>query len=422
MSETENRLSVPPSPPLFREEVLRHRSERLHGEINLAIPVAWQLIGLTLLGGLVAALVFLGTAAYGRVETVTGSVVLDLGLAPILPTRPGIISAVHVKEGQVVVAGAPLVQVRAEEDMSNGGTMSARTLDALRRQDAGLSDQGNLVLRAAAADQARLSEKVAGLREEITSLDEQVTAQQRLVQLSENELSDAQGVAGKGFISQRDLNARESALLIRRQQLAQLEQTQAARSAELGETRRAIGQAAALAGAQAAGLRSNRSALAQQFAQAESGRGYTLNAPVAGTITAMAARVGLPAKADQTVMVIIPANGRPNAELLVPTSAAGFLEPGQEVKLAVDAFPYQRFGTIEARISSISSVTVPRTASDGTVLPVYLVTAELGQPDIAAFGRRQPLLPGMKLTGRIMTDRQPLLKWLFEPIFAVQGR
>ena len=65
---------------------------------------------------------------------------------------------------------------------------------------------------------------------------------------------------------------------------------------------------------------------------------------------------------------------------------------------------------------------MPRQAADGNTVPVYLVTAELDEPFVTAFGRRQPLLPGMTLSARIVTERQSLLQWLFQPLFAVGRR
>jgi membrane fusion protein len=41
---------------------------------------------------------------------------------------------------------------------------------------------------------------------------------------------------------------------------------------------------------------------------------------------------------------------------------------------------------------------------------------------VVAFGRYQPLQPGMTLTARIVTEKRSLLRWLFEPIYAVRNR
>jgi membrane fusion protein len=120
-------------------------------------------------------------------------------------------------------------------------------------------------------------------------------------------------------------------------------------------------------------------------------------------------------------MVIVPAGGRTRVELYVPTSAAGFLRSGQDVRLAVDAFPYEQFGTVDARITYIANAPVARQTVAG-VIPTYLVNAELTEPFVRAFGRKQPLVAGMTLAARIITRRQTLLEWLFQPLFAVARR
>ncbi|HZG07507.1 MAG TPA: HlyD family efflux transporter periplasmic adaptor subunit [Allosphingosinicella sp.] len=411
-----------PHQSLFRKEVREHQAERLHGDVSIALPMSWQLIGYTLLATLAAALVFLSSASYSRVEAVSGAIVLDKGVASIMPSRRGIVTALQVSEGQNVRAGEPLVSIRSEEDMASGDTAPRRVIDALAEQDQRLASQTDLMMTAAAAERSRLAATIAGIGEELKSLETQISTQRRLVEVADNEFRQVQGIAGKGFISRRDVDARESALLARRQQLAQLEQARAAKRSDLAEGQRSIAQSGATAEAQAAGVLSSRAGLAQQRAQAESNQGYSLTTPVDGTVTALTARLGQPATEQQPLMFIMPANATPRAELYVPTSAAGFLEVGQEVRLAVDAFPYQRFGSVEARITRISSVAIPKATSAGETVPVYLVTAELSDPSVMAFGRKQPLLPGMTLSARIVTQRQTLVEWLFEPLFAVRNR
>ncbi len=411
-----------PHTPLFRKEVLEHRADRLQGDVSLAVPVSWQIIGFLLLTALVVALAFLGTASYSRAETVAGAIALDRGVASIVPSRPGIVADLPAREGQRVAAGDPLVAIRSEEDMPGGRTAPRRIMEALQEQDSRLASQTSLVMSAAGAERDRIASQIAGGEQEIASLDTQIASQQRLIEVAENEFNEVQGIATKGFISRRDLEAREAALIARRQQLSQLEQARAAKTASLAEARRAIAQAGATAQAQAAGVQSSRAALAQQLAQAESAQGYTLTSPIAGTVTAITARLGQPASVQVPLMIVMPANATLRAELYIPTSAAGFLQIGQDVRLAVDAFPYQRFGTVDARITQISSVAVPKATPDGGAVPVYLVTAEIADPSVVAFGRKQPLLPGMTFSARIVTQKQSLFEWLFEPLFAVRNR
>jgi membrane fusion protein len=414
-------MNAPPT-PLFRKEVLERRADRLHGDVNLAVPVSWQLIGFALLAALVAALLFLFLASYSRVENVGGAIVLDRGVASIVPTRPGIVTALDAREGQQVTAGARLAEIRSEEAMTDGGTGPRRVIEALAQQDATLAGQRTMMMTAAAAERARLAEQIAGLTQEIASIDDQIASQRRLVEVAQNEFQSMAGVAERGFISQRDLRAREEALLARRQQLSQLQQSRGAKTSQLAEARRAVAQSGASAQAQAASVASSRAEVAQRRADVEAVRGYTLISPIAGVVTAVTARIGQPVNPQTALMIVVPRNAKPRAELYIPTSAAGFLAVGQDVRLAIDAFPYQRYGTVTATIAEISSVAVPRAGPDGAAVPVYLVTADLAQAWVPAFGQRQPLLPGMLLSARVVTDRRSLFEWLFEPLYAVRRR
>lgn len=410
-----------PTASLFRAEVMRRSKDQLHGTINLALPLGWQLMGYLLLATLVVAGGFLASASYGRVVTVSGAVTLDAGVAAIVPSRTGVVAAVEVREGQHVRAGSPLLRIRSEENLISGTTAAAQIGRSVADQDAQLARQTSLMLEAARADQARLQEEIAGLAAEMGSLDNQLADQRRLIAAADTELSDAQRVARNGFISRRDLHAREATLLGRRQRMAELEQSRAAKNAAIAMARRSIAQSQASAEAQAATARSSQAALAERLTEVDVARGYTITAPVDGVVTAMTARIGQPAVQGQQFMLIVPSGSRRRVELYLPTTAVGFVSPGQEVRLAVDAFPYQQFGTVPARIATVAAATINRPGENGPV-PVYLVTAEMLREGVIAFGRAQPMQPGMTLTARIVTEKRSLMRWLFEPIYAVSNR
>lgn len=406
---------------LFRPEVIEARKDRLHGDISLAVPLSWQAVGYLLFAALASALVFLAAASYSRVETVGGAIVVDKGVSSVVATRAGVISELAVVEGQSVRQGQFLARVRAEEDLTGGSTAPQRVIDAIRSQDRHLGSQAGLMLDAAAAEQSRLAAGAAGIRQEISALDQQIADQNRLVALAEEEFHRARDIATKGFLSRRDLELREATLIARRQELGRLRQSHASKQASLAETARAIAQSGAAARAQAVAIQAERSELAQHMVQFDAAKGFAIVSPVAGKVTAVTARIGQPTAAGQQLMAIVPAGGRVRVELHVPTSAAGFIMRGQQVQVAIDAFPFQQFGTVPARITEISTAAIPKPAAGGAT-PIYLVTAELARPSIDAFGRKHPLQPGMTLTARIVTRRHSLLEWLFEPLFAVGRR
>lgn len=406
---------------LFRPEALRHRKERLHGSVTIATPVAWQVIGFLLFIALIATATLLSVASYSRIETVPGVVALDRGVATIIPTRAGVIEHVLVAEGQPVLAGEKLAIVRAEESMISGATGPERIMDAIEKQDAQLADQRTLLLRASVADQQRLRAQISGDLAAITTLESQIADQKRLIASAQADFDNSVEVAARGYISKRDMDQRQTTILTRRQQLAQLDQSLSDKRAQIAEAQSALAQSAISAQAQAAGAQSTRASLSQQRVQTDLARGYALTSPVDGVVTALTIRLGQPVAPEQQLMAVVPAKSQPRVELYVPATAAGFIAPGQEVRLSVDAFPYQTFGTIQARILTISRSTIARQTQSGAI-PVYLVTAAMPEPWVQAFGRRRPLLPGMTLSARIVTEKHSLIGWLFEPLFAVRSR
>ncbi len=407
---------------MFRPEVSLHRSDRLSGDVAIAIPVAWQAIGLLIIGGLAAAITFLSLARYARVETVSGIIVPDKGVAAILPSRPGVVIELHVREGDTVSQGAMLAHIRAEEDANGAESAAAKIEAAIARQDASLAAEVQATGASALAQQGQLAAQQAGLAAEIAQIESQITLQHDLVASAQRDLDRARTVAVRGFISGRDLQIREETLLQRQQQLSQLTQSLSSRRASLREAERNSVQVSAQARAQAATIAGTRAQVAQQAASAKGGRSYVLRAPVGGRVATLVARIGQPASPQTSLMTIIPAGSRLRAELAVPSSGIGFVKPEQEVRVALDAFPYQRFGTITGRIATVASTAMAQPGANGAPVPVYQVTVALSEPQIMAFGRAEALVSGMTLTARITTERQSLLEWLFEPLFAVRRR
>lgn len=407
---------------LFRQEVMEHRADKLFGDVNLAIPLRWQAIGYLLLAILVVTLIFLFSSSYARVETVSGLIVPDKGIAIAVPTRPGIVSQLLVKEGQAVEQGEAIARISSGETLASGQSAPAEVAASLESQNSQLLDQSSALASASLAEQSRLSVQVTGLVQELRNVAEQIVVQQSLVASAQKELDSAQIVAARGFISRRDMLLREEQLATRKQQLSGLEQARASKTAQLEDSRRAIGQTAAQAKAQSANLKATREELARQQVDVSVAGGYVLTAPASGMATAITVKAGQAVGPTTPLLSIIPKGSKLRAELPIPATMIGFVRMGQEVKLSIDAFPYQQFGTIKARIISIPGAPVSSADAKGNAAPVYVAIAEIEAPYITAFGKKQPLLSGMTLSARITTRKQSLLEWLFEPLYAVQRR
>ena len=407
---------------IFRIEPINRRNLRLPGDVAIAVPVAWQRIVFLVFAGLLLSFAFLSFATYSRSETVAGAITPDAGITSILPIRSGVIKSIAVHEGDTVARGTELAEIRAEEDSASGTSAAAQIEAAMIRQDASLAAQASAAGASAQAQLGQLATQRTGLLSEIDQIQSQIGLQQSLIISAQRDYDRARAVAYKGFVSVRDLQQREEVLLSRKQGLSQLTQSLAGKRAQLAEIDSSAAQVAAQSRVQGASLAATRAQVAGQAANAAGARSYVLRAPVAGRVTALTARIGQPANAQVPLMAIVPAGSVLRAELAIPSSAIGFIKPGQAVRLAIDAFPYQRFGTVNGKVLTVSASAISRTGPNGAVFAVYPVTVALDQFGVEAFGRREPLISGMTLTARIVTEQQSLLEWLFEPLYAVRRR
>ena len=122
------------------------------------------------------------------------------------------------------------------------------------------------------------------------------------------------------------------------------------------------------------------------------------------------------------------------AQLFASTRQAGFVEPGQAVRLRYAAYPYQKFGMGQGTVRTIERSPYaphelpahvlaslgPAAAQGGE--PVYRIAVALDRPTIDAYGRPQPLRAGMVFEADVLQDTRRLYEWALEPLYGLAGR
>ena len=389
--------------------------------IDLSLPLAWRVVLYSIAAVVFSVFGILLLGSYSRVQTASGVVIVDKGVANVHASRAGVVQALFVREGQEVRSGDRLAMISAEDPLIGGKWAYGEEAAALEQQEKQLVAQASSVSEAARHEQEGLVENVRGLQQVVASLGTQIADQERLIRIGATDYARAKEIAADGFVSKRDLDSREATLVSYKQQFENLMQMRAAKEAEIQADMRSIQRSAASTNAQVGALNTSRTELLQRLAQAEMARGYILAAPANGEVTAVTARLGQRLTPEQQLMMILPAQSHIEAELYVTPNDAGMLRNGQSVQVAIDAFPYQTFGTVTGRIVSVSHATILKDGPSGQS-PVYLVRVQLPKPWIEAYGRREPLRVGMTVTARIVVAKLSLLNWIFEPLFAVSRR
>src|SRR3954452_12757473 len=111
---------------LFRQEAIEfQRGQGEFGEITLLQPVSTKLLTWLLAAVVTIAIVFLCFAQFSRKQTVTGFLIPAAGTMKVFPTREGVVTDLHVGEGQYIKAGDPLFTVATPQIMADGQDVNA---------------------------------------------------------------------------------------------------------------------------------------------------------------------------------------------------------------------------------------------------------------------------------------------------------
>ncbi|KFN51304.1 HlyD family secretion protein [Arenimonas composti] len=405
--------------PLFRPQVLEAKAETGLGTIALGQPLSRWLLAAFALLATAAVVVFLATADYSRRTRVAGQLVPRDGLASAVSPVAGTVLSLRVREGDAVRAGDVLAIVATSR-------VTRRDGDTARVAETALAERRSALVAGYAAQRAQLEAQRDGvtaqlqaLALELVQVDAERLTRARQQELAEAALDRYRELHARRFVTALELQQREAAALEQRA----LAQAAARQHAALRRQQSQLTQArdempARLAALDAAQQR-ELAALAQEAADTAARAEAVIVAAADGSIATRLVEPGQAVLAGQPLLALLPADATLEAHLAVPSRAVGFVAPGDRVLLRYDAFPYQKFGQHPGTVLRVSRSASVGEGGDGE--PLYRVVVAPARAEVVAFGRGEPLRPGMRLEADLLGERRRLWEWLLEPLQALDG-
>jgi membrane fusion protein len=411
--------------PLFRMEALNARSGRWTGRIVLARPVpmrvaAW--VSATLVAALV---VFAVVGEYTRSVRVSGQLVPAAGTLKAVAPQFGRVTHKRVHDGEAVRAGQVLYELSSER-ASDGDGIDRRIEMALKMRGDMLTQERDLQTRQLQERERSLSARSHMLGDELARLDQELVLQKARVDSAARMAERFRGLRQQGFVSEVQLTQSENDLSDQQSRLQSLERARLASSRDLVQLREEGGQVAGQIRLNGAQTERAMAMLEQEAAEHQGRSRIQVLAPADGTVTALAAEPGQTVQAGTVLASVIPAGSDLEAHLLVPSRAVGFIEQGQDVRLRLSAFPYQKFGQATGTVLRVEHSPLSQgTQPDGTAASqqagnetMYRVVVRLARQTVLAYGRDQPYRAGMTLDADIRQDRRRLVEWVIDPLLS----
>ncbi|MEP6689939.1 MAG: HlyD family efflux transporter periplasmic adaptor subunit [Gemmatimonadaceae bacterium] len=300
----------------------------------------------------------------------------------------GVVSRLHVREGQSVASGDTVLVLRAPALDDRTALLRVQLGDRV----AELRDLELLIQARGFSSAASEWPRTPRYRREHAQLAAESRTSAVAITRATANLRRARELRAKGFVAPAELEENELTL------------AQARADAELGRERHLVEWQAALAAA-----RDDVARFGSQIAQTEIERNaYSLIAPVAGTIEQLGAVSPESfVQSGDVIGVVSPATTLV-AEVWVTSRDIGRLRVGMFARVLVDAFDYAEWGTIPAHVAEI--------ATDYQLVsqqPAFRVRLSLDRTSlILRNGARGSLRKGMTLRARMQIARRSLFHLL----------
>ena len=388
-----------------------------------------------------------GWSIVGHVDVVavaSGKVVPQGRTKVVQPLEMGVVRVIHVKDGDRVTAGQPLIDLDPTDALADHQRLerefATRSLDVVRLDT--LLDGGptkhpfapapgvDPLMRESAkhlldaqwlertAKLLALDSEVERRRAELRGTETDVERFTAVLPLLRDRHDRMAGLASQGLMSKLRLSEVQQQVVEAEKALANTLEKQSQAEAGLRaaeqQRRQAEGEGESTWRRERAEAADKRAAAEQEILKARKRRALQqLTAPIDGTVTNLSTwTIGGIVKPGDTLMNIVPSSVTPEIEAMVLNKDAGFVLAGQRVSVKLDAFPFTRYGTVEGEVIDVS-----RDANKDEKLGlVYPVRVRLDVIDIGVDGKRVAIVPGMAVNAEIITGDRRVIDYVLSPV------
>jgi len=377
----------------------------------LALYASLAFLGLVLLWSIFAELDKV-VVARGRLLSTEPNIVLQLQDTGQI-TGFNISVGQKVKEGEVLLTIDPTISEAERVQIEERFESVSKQLDGLLREQRSLKQALEAPSRAIldASGNTKYQDNASKLREslalssgEIRSLENRLKHAQELEKMHE-QLFEKKFQSKKNFLDATD---------------KRLEVEQALLSAKNRENgiRRELNSLLAAMRDEITTLTRERDTLKQQLVKAQKrSEQIALAAPRNAVVLEIAKlSVGSVARATEPLITLVPLDTPMTVEAQVPASDISGVFVGQDAKVKIDTYPFQRYGYLRGKLSAVSPDTIESPSADGGVQRVYVVRVEITDWNFNGAQKPGSILPGMTLNAEIIVGSRRVIEYLLDPI------
>lgn len=347
------------------------------------------------------------------------------GLTRVAAPGRGIISAIHVREGDPIRAGQPVFSLSGEQYYGTGQAVAG----SMEAQLALLNHRRERLQHAQELKQATLARRELGLvnrlrlvRAQMRGAEAEVAIQQRREREVSAVLDRYKLLVEHEFIAQPALFEKQDLLENVRSQLSSAQRQSLEYKANMEALESEIEQLRFDAQEQATEIENEMAIVDRDVVQLRSSRFASILAPADGVVAAIHVQPGQQVD-GQALATLMPAGAALMVHAYAPSRMTGFVNAGQKVRLRFHAYPYQKFGQGRGEVVQVSThaltpaeiaLRVPEYGPGHEAL--YKIFIRMNAADLSVDGQQIPLAAGATLDADIQLERRRGIDWLALPL------
>lgn len=408
---------------LFRSEV---HSSSGSGELLLRHPrMNWALALISSAVGIVFMWILL-SMDYTRKTSVTGIIESTSAVVKVFSPQAGSAINLLVREGELVRKGQVLLYASSEKRDAAGNSMPEQLNKQAHRKIGNLRLELEDTMQLNDQEIATAKESLFAFERQRDSLQRQIQVQELRMHTASENVKTYEKLKASGFVSENQVSQQSVELMEQQMRYDAANKDLMALEGEIKRLQREQTSLAIKRNISKTQLEQNISSAESEVSQTAAEQSWSVVAPVDGFVSGIDISTGQSTASGTPLMAIITRDGNLQAKLFASGKNLGFLRENAAVTLRVDAFPYQKFGSIKGHIVSIADVPVfpneltsnwqvlPKNIQQGE--PLFPIIVKLDSDFILAYGHKERLRSGFQIQAQITQERRKIYEWLVEPL------
>lgn len=423
-----------------------------HGSSSATVSGRWpaRLTRRNLALGALALLCMLGLLyPVENVVTASGQVIPSDRVQTVQHLEGGIVTSVHVREGQVVSKGQPLLEIDLGGGSLNLEQLTARQATAraikirlsaesqgrpLKASDFPADLDQAIVQAELGAFSARALEQQGSLasaralqhqsRGEVAQAQAKVSGLEASLKLYQEEANIATQLVAEELIGQLEVIDKQKALEQVRTDLATTRQTLVSNQAKVAQAEAKLletqGAFRRRASEELAQTERELLSLSEDLSRAQSQRARTqVSAPTDGIVKGLrSSGSGWVVKPGEAILEIVPSKDEIIVEARLNPSDRGYVHPGQATQAKITAYDFLRYGFVPGQITLVAA-DADRDPNQPDAQSYFRIQASLEQPWVGRTDNR--ITTGMQAELDLLLGREPFIWYLLRPVLRIQS-